>query len=63
MAVPNITETRCRDGSVQARYTRTTPITPSLHPFIHEIVQWAMLCDLIDFFSNNFSPNWPKQSL
>ena len=33
MAVPKTTETRCRDGSVQARQDikKTTQATPSLH--------------------------------
>jgi len=32
MAVPKTTETRCRDGSVQARQViKTTQATPSLH--------------------------------
>ena len=31
MAVPKTTETRCRDGSVQAR--QATQATPSLHLF------------------------------
>ena len=34
MAVPKTTETRCRDGSVQARQViKTTQGTPSLHLF------------------------------
>ena len=42
MAVPKTTETRCRDGSVQARQVikKTTQATPSLHLsfFLLEIV-------------------------
>ena len=38
MAVPKTTETRYRDGSVQARYViqcMTTQVTPSLHYFLY----------------------------
>ena len=49
MAVPKTTETRCRDGSVQAtHYTKTTQLTPSLHRFyiiISEIILQVMLRD------------------
>ena len=33
MAMSKTTETRCRDGSVQGRHTKTTQLTPSLHLF------------------------------
>ena len=43
--MPKTTETRCRDGSVQAtRYTKTTQVTPSLHSFL---LQTAILNNLM----------------
>ena len=38
MAVPKTIETRCRDGSVQARqviYKKNTQAAPSLHHFLY----------------------------
>ena len=40
MAVPKTTETRCRDGSVQARHgIQRLQVTPSLHLFFYTILQ------------------------
>jgi len=49
MAVPNTTETRCSDGSVQSRLvtnTKTTQIPPSLHLF--DIFLLAMLYEITE---------------
>ena len=54
MAVPKTTETRCRDGSVQARhdiYTKTTQVTPSLYPFLY-LKSFCELCYEITGKSN-----------
>ena len=48
MAVPKTTETRCRDGSVQAKQgiQKQHTVTPSLHLFyIHDIL-WQAIQDM-----------------
>ena len=53
IAVPKITETRCRDGSVQARQgmQRTKQVTPSLHLFCMCMWSTFRLCN--DIIRNN----------
>ena len=42
MAVPKTTETRCRDGSVQARHgIQRLQVTPSLHLFLYHSASYA----------------------